>query len=374
MEAAAFELVQRTRVEQAIDGGRFQRFHKELLRATPPSGRPLALVRKWRDDLPRKGVVLLVHGFAQNRYSWHLSSRSFVNHLADRGFDVFNLELTGHGRSRDYGSRPAREFDHYVDDASAVILGTCAWAKSDATFLVGHSLGGAVCYAAATQVTEQVAGLVSVAGLFNFGSNPAIGAIANFLQSMRGVERLVRKLGLGVAGRFLGRALIDRLETTESLFERLPVAGWVPGSTEPHVLQERLIRGFDWTGVNILLTMLRWASEGTFTGEGGRDYAEEFSKLDLPLLVLAGDRDRLLPPVDARPAYDLSASTDKTWKCFGDSETHWGHLDIVLGEKAPKVVWPYITDWLEERGAQPRPEPETPAPRVRTRRPASGPA
>jgi len=349
--AARIELVRRASVEQAIDGGRFGRFDKEILRALAPSGRALAVVRKRRADLPRRGAVLLVHGFAQNRYTWHLSTRSFVNYLADEGFDVFNLELTGHGRSREYGSETARSFEEYVDDASAVIEGLCEVCGLDRTFIVGHSLGGAVCYATATRVPDRIAGVVSIAGLFSFGANPVTRGIARFLEALRPFEPLIRRLGAGVRSRFLGRAIVDRLDETDRLFNLFPMAGWVPGSTEPHVLQERLIRGFDWTGLNILLTMLRWASDGAFEGESGIDYGEAFSSLDLPLLVIAGDRDRLLPPADARPAYDLSESRDKTYKLFSPvhEEVHWGHLDIVLGEKAPTYVWPYVARWLEDR-------------------------
>ena len=348
---ARVELVQRTVVEQAIDGGRFGRFDKEILRASTPSGRALAVVRKSRGDLPRRGAVLLVHGFAQNRYSWHLSTRSFVNYLADRGFDVFNLELTGHGRSREYGTATALSFDEYVEDASAVLDALCVWGSAKSMFVVGHSLGGAVCYAAATHRPERVAGLVSLAGLYSFGANPVTRGIARFLEGMRPLEPALRRLGASVASRFLSRAIVDRLDETDRLFRLFPMAGWVPGSTEPHVLQERLIKGFDWTGLNILLTMLRWAADGSFEGEGGTNYAEAFSQLDLPLLVIAGDRDRLVPPADARPAYDLSRSHDKTYKLFSpvNEKVHWGHLDIVLGENAPEYVWPYIGKWLLAR-------------------------
>ena len=31
-------------------------------------------------------------------------------------------------------------------------------------------------------------------------------------------------------------------------------------------------------------------------------------------------------------------------------ETHWGHLDIILGKKAPTHVWPYLHDWMNSRG------------------------
>ena len=351
MDAAKLELVQRTRVERAIEGSRFGTFSKELLKAQTPSGRTLALVRKYRDDLPRRGAVLLVHGFAQNRYSWHLSTRSFVNYLADRGLDVYNLELTGHGRSREYGTAPARSFDHYVDDTASVLVALTSWAGLDRVFLIGHSLGGAVCYATAARAPGFTAGTVSIAGMYSFGSNPFTRGIGRLLTGLQPLEPLLRRAGAGIRSRFVGRAIVDRLEAADRLSDLFPMAGWVPGSTEPHVLQERLIRGFDWTGLNILLTMMKWATDGSFEGEGGRDYADEFSELDLPLLVIAGDRDRLLPPADARPAYDLSASSDKTYKLFSPvrEEVHWGHLDIVLGEKAPQFVWPYIARWLLER-------------------------
>lgn len=354
MPPARLELVQRTRVEQAIEGSRFGTFGKEILRAVTPSGRALALVRKYRDDVPRRGAVLLVHGFAQNRYSWHLSTRSFVNYLADRGLDVYNLELTGHGRSREYGTSPARSFDEYVDDTASVVEAAVSWAAVDRLFLVGHSLGGAVCYATATRVPEHIAGLVSVAGIYSFGSNPVTRGLAKFLEALQPIEPIVRKLGAGIRSRFVGRVIVDRLEAADKISELFPMAGWVPGSTEPHVLQERLIRGFDWTGLNILLTMMRWATDGSFEGEGGHNYADAFAELDVPLLVIAGDRDRLLPPADARPAYDLSASTDKTYKLFSPvhEEVHWGHLDIVLGEKAPTYVWPYVSRWLLDRTAE----------------------
>ena len=54
--------------------------------------------------------VILVHGFAQNRYSWTLSERSLSTYFAAAGFEVLNLELRGHGNSRVYGSKSPRAF------------------------------------------------------------------------------------------------------------------------------------------------------------------------------------------------------------------------------------------------------------------------
>ncbi len=348
---AQLELIQRTRVEQAIDRDRFGEFAKEILRARTPSGRDLALVRKFRDDVPRRGAVLLIHGFAQNRYTWHLSTRSFVNYLANQGLDIYNLELTGHGRSREFGTSPATGFDDYIDDAAAVIRAVTAWSGVARTFILGHSLGGAVCYAVAPRVADHVAGIVTLAGVFRFGSNPMTRRIAKYLDSLRRVEPMIRKLRAGVFSRGVGKLIAGRVHAADELSWTFPMAGWVPGSTEPDVLRERLVRGFDWTGIGVFLTMMSWAGDARFEDAEGRSYEDGFVAMDVPLLVIAGDRDRLLPPADARPAYDLSGSSDKTYKLFSPvrEEVHWGHLDIVMGKDAPRFVWPYVADWIVER-------------------------
>jgi alpha-beta hydrolase superfamily lysophospholipase len=91
-------------VEQAIDADVSARFVKDVI-ATREGSHPIAMVRKRLASGPApKAAVLLVHGFGQNRYTWHTSRRSFVNFLASRGYDVFNLDLRGRGRSRRYGA------------------------------------------------------------------------------------------------------------------------------------------------------------------------------------------------------------------------------------------------------------------------------
>ena len=92
-------------VEQAVEGGQTARFIKEVI-ASREGQHPIAMVRKRLEGQEaQRGAVLLIHGFGQNRYTWHTSKRSFVNYLACSGFDVFNLDLRGRGRSRKFGAR-----------------------------------------------------------------------------------------------------------------------------------------------------------------------------------------------------------------------------------------------------------------------------
>ena len=248
----ALEVVQRAVVEQAIDGANFGSFNKEVLRAQVSSGRTLALVRKYREDLERKGVVLLIHGFAQNRYTWHLSSRSLVNYFADAGLDVYNLELTGHGRSRDFGSTPATSFEEYVVDTSLVIPAVARYSGSRQIFLMGHSLGGAVCYAAAPRAPKYLAGVVTVAGMFSFGSNPLTRSVGRLVGRIAGEDSALTRLGASIKTRFMGKIVAEQFEAADAISAAFPLAGWVPGSTEPHVVQERLLKGFDQSARNWL--------------------------------------------------------------------------------------------------------------------------
>jgi len=338
-------------VRQVVDAGQQGSFVKEVLRAELASGRNLALVRKYSEDSPPKATVVLIHGFAQNRYSWHLDQRSMVNFLAQRGIDTYNLELAGHGRSREFGTSPPPSFSGYIDDCSAVLRAVAEHSGKGKVFIAGHSLGGAVCYAVAPVCPETVAGVITLGGVYHFGQNPILFHTARLLNVMGRPNSLLRKLQLGLNTESLGRLLIRFLPLVDKLSESLPVAGWVPGATEPHIIEERVRRGFDWTAVNVCLQMMGWAVSDRFEGEDGTDYRARFAALNVPLLVIAGNHDRLATPADVRPAWEDSLSSDKTYREFSAVEggLDWGHLCIVLGVNASTHVWPLLADWMLER-------------------------
>ena len=160
-------------VVQTVHGDETVELHKQILILDDDEGLPLAMVRKHLPGGPTRPPVLLVHGFAQNRYTWHISGRSMSAWLAARGFDTWNLELRGHGRSREAAqdrATGAEVFDDYVGDvlrAADALPGPAFW--------IGHSLGGAVLYGAATEAegAARPLGVVGIGALFRFGqANP----------------------------------------------------------------------------------------------------------------------------------------------------------------------------------------------------------
>jgi len=324
-------------VHQVVDGDETAVLHKEVLEL--PGDVPLSVVRKHLPGGPTRPPVMLVHGFAQNRYSWHTSRRSMSAWLAARGWDTWNLELRGHGRSRGQGQRGAERFADYVADVRRV-----AEVLPAPGFWVGHSLGGAALYAAGAEACREARGvplgIVGIGALYSFGR-------ANWLLRLLGrLTHAVRDApwmpALQVRTRMAGDIMARLYAISDVAGYGFPISGWWPGSVEPEILEERLVRGFDWTSVRVWQEMARWAATGHF------EWDEDWANADVPLLVIAGDEDHLMPPADARVAFERSGSHDRTWHLFDDwhHEVHWGHLDLVLGQKAPAHVWPLIDEWM----------------------------
>lgn len=303
---------------------------------------PLTVTRLALPSGAHKPPVLLVHGFAQNRYTWHTRHRSPAAGLARAGFDVFNLELRGHGLSRFEGEAGAEAFADYVEDVRRTVE-----ALPGRAFLIGHSLGGAAIYGAATELATgpwEPRGVVGIGAVYGFGQgNPLLKAAGLATHAMS--SRIPGLSRVQVRSRWIGRALGQMYGMTDILGYTVPVSGWWPGSIEPELLAERLEEGFDWTSVQVWQDMSRWAAAGVF------DYDAAWRTTDVPLLVVLGDKDHLLPHEAGRLAYDRSGSRDRSLQLMTDwdHEVHWGHLDLVLGRLAPRHVWPLIHDWMVAR-------------------------
>lgn len=329
-------------VQQVVDRDVVRTFRKEIV--VTGSKVPLAMVRKRLEG--GEGTlapVLLVHGFGQNRYAWHLPSRSFANHLAASGFDVFNLDLRGHGRSRHFGARHAGGVEDYVnEDLPAAVEEVQALSGKRPVWIVGHSLGGLVGYAAAPVLDGAVAGLVSLGSPYQFTRGSLTLGSLTFLFQVLGLAPLPNMpLPLWP----VGFALRTLRRWAESPFYPIPLRGWHAGSCEPHVLEEHLHLAFDRAAVHEMLDMFDWASQRRFGGQES-DYVERFERMDAPLLVVAGSNDDLAPPASVRPGFTFSRARDKTYRVLP-----LGHIDLLVGRDAPLMTWSLVTSWLQKRAA-----------------------
>lgn len=356
-------------VEQAIDGDCFATFVKEIILARPrvagapasPADRtdvPLAMVRKRAlrgaavhgtleaEVGPTKAPVLLLHGYGQNHYAWHLPARSFANYLAAAGYDVFNLDLRGHGRSRHLGARPPKNLAEYVrEDVPAAIEEIRRLSGPRPLYLVGHSLGGLISYAAAPVLGDAVAGVVTLGSPYHFTRGSRF--LAMFGTAMLSLDHTL-SLGHGLVPlRHLAEVMRLARVFVESPLFPLPIRGFSPGSLEPRVLGQHMSLAMDRGSVAVLRNLFLRAAEARASGHRLGvlyGYATAFEAADIPLLIIAGSRDGLAPPDAVRPAYVRSHSTDKTYRSFPR-----GHIDLLVGRDAPLTIWPLILAWLNTR-------------------------
>ncbi|MEM9068269.1 MAG: alpha/beta hydrolase [Myxococcota bacterium] len=331
-------------VEQTIDSGRRGTFVKQVV-MTP--GQPIGMVRKFRaGGGPTRGAVMLIHGFGQNRYTWHISQRSFSAFLAELGWDVFNVDLRGHGRSLIFDGKRPRALDEYVEeDLPACAREVLHLSGHDKVFLVGHSMGGLVSYCAgATGLKGMVRGIVTLGSPYRFGKGSlAMRSLAAVINAGRATGILDSPIQLPL--KLLGTHLRRRRSLWDSWLLPTPVRPWRPGSIEDDVLAEYLDLAFERTNLSIAFDILAGGDRVALrSGDGAIDYGVAFEALKSPLLVVAGDQDDLAPPESCRVAYDRSGSSDKMFRVFPA-----GHVDIVIGRETAATIWPLIGDWLARR-------------------------
>lgn len=344
---------QRAPREEVIDGGLRTHVVVSLHEIETEDGVPLIMTRRRAPALDGNAPpILLVHGLGQNRYSWHLPSRSLANYLVDCGFDVFIIELRGHGLSRTHGSPYPLRFEEYVDyDVPAAIEAVLELSGHDRTFYAGHSFGGTIGYCL-TPVQEQLAGVISIGGPGLFGAGN---------RALQAFGWLVRALDRYTPLRFVPYAAFPAepfaLALKALMFyldrpNRFPLRLWEPGSIDRDILYERLTRGFDRTGRGVIRQTYHWGTTQTFTcPDSGEDYTDRLAGFAQPLLFIQGDNDFVVPYDSIRICVDTVASDDVEVRTFNAEETghHWGHLDLVFGDHAPEHVWPYLTDWMRAR-------------------------
>jgi polyhydroxyalkanoate synthase len=336
-------ILSRRIVDQAIDTGFSGTFLKELVVVDGPV--PLAMVRKrlLATAERTRGSVLLIHGFGQNRYAFHLPARSFSAYLAHAGFDVYNLDLRGHGRSRHMGARrPTSIVDYVTHDMPAAIEEIRRHNGGQPVFLVGHSLGGLVSYFSAPALGDAVNGIATIGSPYHFTRGSfSLRAIGRFFRMMELLHVPHRNPGIPLkpVSAFM-RMIRPVADSRAYLF---PLRGWHRGATEAHVLDQHLKLAFDRAGLAELRNMFDFANAKRF-GSVARDFMGRFEKHDVPLLVIAGENDDLAPPKSVEPGYRASGSTDKRYRTLP-----LGHIDLLCGREARKLTWSLVREFIDKR-------------------------
>jgi polyhydroxyalkanoate synthase len=338
------KLLSKETVAQRVTPGRIRWFRKELIEVRGPE--PLAVVRKRRAEGETHAPVILVHGFGQNRYAWHMPQRSMANYLADLGFDVFNVDLRGHGRSAELGSRRSRGVDDYIrDDLPVLIDRVLRMTGAARTFLVGHSLGGLCAAAAAAREPELIAGVVTIGSPHALGRGHfVLGNMLRLAAHTLSRSGLLRGSQVRLPVDLVGKAVHATRFAWDSRLAPIPVRGWKPGTFARNELRSYL-RSFDGASFGTVDELFQLAACGELRSRAdGQSYTRLIEHSELPLLAVSGAADLLANPSAVKPIYERSRSADKRYL-----KVDAGHGDLLIGRQAPQLVWPAVGHWLEAR-------------------------
>jgi pimeloyl-ACP methyl ester carboxylesterase len=217
--------------------------------------------------------LLLIHGFSASLHTW----APWVQRLSN-DFRVISLDLPGHGLTRS-----PEGFQASIEVLRDVLHEFVQARGLESFALAGSSMGGNVAWEYALAHPGQVNALILVDAsgwedtraeaseepqVFKLLRNPIIGPVLRDLDN----SRLIRQ---GLEASFADRSLVD-----DAMVERYHLLSRAPGHRE------------------ILLQMS--------LGYRSRNYAtpERLAALQMPVLILSGDTDRLVPPEHARQFND----------------------------------------------------------------------
>jgi acylglycerol lipase len=256
----------------------------------------------WQPAQPR-AVVVLAHGAGEHsgRYA-HVGA-----HFAEAGYAVYALDHRGHGKSA--GPRMyIADMDDVVADLGTFIELVRGRHEGLPLTLLGHSMGGLVALAYAIRDQEAIDALVLSGPLAALAAaSPAQRLAAQMLSVV------TPRLGL-IA---VDPALVSRDPEVVRAYREDPLVfhGRLPARTIAQLAAT--VRGFP----------------------------EETPAVRLPLLVLLGSADALVPPSGGRMVHDRASSLDKTLIVYD------GLYHEILNEPEKDRVMADVVAWLDARCA-----------------------
>jgi len=252
---------------------------------------------QWPVENP-KAIVFLSHGYGE-----HMGRYPHVAEAINAaGYTVYAIDHRYHGQSGGDPRWVVRDLDQLVDDYELLFE---AAPDNLRRFLLGHSMGGNIATRFALRHQDKLHGLVTS------GAGVLLLAIPDMATNL-----------LGAVGKII---------------PSVPIAAPIEISTLTNdtAIQE-----------NTKADPLYYKGKvdlGTATAmsRAGMDALQRAHKLTLPILILHGADDEVVPPLASQRLHQLVASQDKALKIY----PHMKHE--IMSEIDRQAVLHTITDWLD---------------------------
>lgn len=292
--------------------------------------------------------VFFCHGLGANKYNLDFDSKySLAQYLSKKGYDCWLISLRG-AESWSTKALITNEkwdfnFDTFVEnDIKDAIDYILAKTGRKQIHWMGHSMGGMLLYAYAIRWGNE-----------KIKSGVTLGSPVKFKNADRHVKLLLntdlflrnfKKLPLNILARWTA-------PLTGIFRNRIISHQMNPENVDFGVIRRAQFNAVTPLSTELLLQFKDWLENDEFrTFDRNLSYKENLGKITMPLLVVAGKKDKMAVIDDVKYAYEKITSKDKQYLELSRENkfsSDYGHIDMVFGKRAPEEVFSLILDWLE---------------------------
>ncbi|PWA76356.1 hypothetical protein CTI12_AA235660 [Artemisia annua] len=243
------------------------------------------------------------------------------------------------------------DFDHYLEEdvptAMEYIRKQCN-PKDGKLLAIGHSMGGILLYSMlARNVFEgrdsKLAAIVTLGSSLDYTtSNSTLKLLLPLADPAQALSVPAVPLGALLAAAY---PLASRPPYVMSWLNRLITA---QDMVHPELMEKFVMTNFCTVPAKLLLQLTTAFQEGGLRDRSGTFfYKDHISKIDVPVLAIAGDLDIICPPEAVYETIKLVPKHLAMYKVFGEpGGPHYAHYDLVGGRLAPEQLYPCVIDFL----------------------------
>ncbi|MCB1153807.1 alpha/beta fold hydrolase [bacterium] len=327
--------------------------------ATTKDGWRLSLHRYLpRGDNPHGEPVMLHHGFSASHLAFDLGMNdhnepvpSLAHWLADRGYDVWSINLRGREQSdtpRWFNKFRYRWslYEYMEQDDPALVDYILSKSEYENLHWIGHSMGGILLFAYCIEHgSPKVASGVALGSGIDYSNG---GSFYDYITPAAGLTKYIERVPLGWLTAFL--SLFSARNTSKP--EQMNV--WPPN------VAGKAARAVMANVVNDVSSNVVWQLSEMFLPGGlrrrvdGEPWINKAREASTPMFHLGGDYDRQCTPVILERTYKAFSNENHEIWCAGPDEgcgDHYGHFDLSIGLRAETEIYPRILAFFEKHRA-----------------------
>jgi len=255
--------------------------------------------RYWKAEDSR-GHIIGIHGFAEHsgRYD------EFARNLVSNGYSMVMYDLRGHGKTaRGLEIGYVKNFNNYVEDTKSFIKKMNEKLNVSDFIIYGHSMGGLIVLEYISKYHEYLKGAIT--------SGPATKMNAS----------AGKKFLLTFMVKISSRSRIKMPLNPEELTHERKI--WEEYIKDPLVFKNPT--------VNLIYEMYKES----------KSVWKDLGEIEIPILMLHGGSDRIVPKEATEKSFPLISSKDKTKKIYD------GMFHEIHNEVDRKIVYDDIINWLK---------------------------